>query len=56
MTVGLQEKLKLKAHTAESGAQKIYETIFLPELNYDVFYHRARKSDFDACGEGLPRD
>ncbi len=56
MAVGLEEKFKMKAHTAESGAQKIYETIFLPDLSYDVFYHRARKTDFHSCGVGLPRE
>jgi hypothetical protein len=34
----------------------MHETIFLSELNPDVFYHRARKSDFFICGQGLPRE
>ncbi len=56
MAVGLEEKFKMKAHTAESGAQKIYETIFLPDLSDKDFYHRARKTDFYTCGGDLPRE
>jgi hypothetical protein len=41
-------------HTAESGAKKIYETIWLKNLNSQIFYHRARESNFEICGNGLP--
>jgi hypothetical protein len=42
------------AHTSESGALKIYETIMKAELDPQIFYHRGRPSNFQICGEGLP--
>jgi hypothetical protein len=43
-------------YSSESGAIRIYETIFLENLDSEIFYHRARKSDYFRCGEGLPYD
>jgi hypothetical protein len=48
------QEMKEKAFTAENGALKIHETIFFPDLDPNVFYHRARKSTFELCGKGLP--
>jgi hypothetical protein len=54
MTKNLDEKIKQIAHSSESGAEKIVQTIFYPDLDPNVFYHRGRKSDFYCNGDGLP--
>jgi hypothetical protein len=50
MTNDMKPELIAKAFTAESGALKIYENIFFPDLDPNVFYHRARGTSFLTCG------
>jgi hypothetical protein len=42
----IPQEEKAKAFPPEQGAQKIHDTIFLPDLDPNVFYHRARRSTF----------
>jgi hypothetical protein len=50
MTQNMDPNILAKAHSSESGAERIHQTLFFPDLDADTFYHRARKSDFVICG------
>lgn len=38
-------------NSCESGAKTIYQCIFMENTDSEVFYHRARPSDFLGCGQ-----
>ena len=37
-------------NSAESGAQAIYDCIFMKDPSFEIFYHRGNKYDYVSCG------